>query len=68
MNDRIKNINPDLNVIVMTAVNDSQVARLAVESGAFDYVLKPFNFEQIESSINACLHRAAYKKKSWWKR
>ncbi len=63
----IKTINPLLNVIVMTAVNDSQVARLAVETGAFDYILKPFSFDQIESSIAACLHHAAYEKKSWWK-
>jgi DNA-binding NtrC family response regulator len=64
----IKTINPLLNVIVMTAVNDSQVARLAVETGAFDYILKPFSFDQIESSITACLHHAEYeKKKSWWK-
>jgi two-component system, chemotaxis family, chemotaxis protein CheY len=64
----IKKLNSDINVIVMTAVNDSQVARLAVESGAFDYILKPFSFDQMESSIAACLHHQEYeKKKSWWK-
>jgi DNA-binding NtrC family response regulator len=61
-------IKPDLGVIVMTAVNDSEVARIAVKAGASDYILKPFRLDQVQASINACLHHAEYKKqKKWWR-
>ncbi len=56
-------------VIMLTAVADSAIARQALKMGAFDYILKPFDFLAIETSITACLSQAAYKKtKSWWKR
>jgi DNA-binding NtrC family response regulator len=51
----------------MTAVNDSDVAQLAVKGGAFDYILKPFRLPQLRSSIKASLHHAEYQNKRWWK-
>jgi DNA-binding NtrC family response regulator len=55
-------------VIMMTAVADREIARQAIKNGAFDYILKPFDFTAIESSIAACLSRSEYQKQSWWKR
>jgi len=60
---------PHPNVIMITSVADREIAQQALKTGAFDYILKPFSLDTVESSITACLSRAAYKKqKSWWKR
>jgi len=36
--------------------------------GAFDYIVKPFDFGSMESSIDACLSYSEYQKQPWWKR
>jgi DNA-binding NtrC family response regulator len=60
---------PHPNAIMITSVADREIARQALKTGAFDYILKPFNLDTVEASIAACLSRTAYKKqKSWWKR
>ena len=38
---------PDTGVIMITAVADSSVAVDAMKLGAFDYILKPFNLEDV---------------------
>jgi DNA-binding response OmpR family regulator len=55
-------------VIMMTGVADREVARQALDTGAFDYVLKPFDLGSIESSITACLSSTDYHSQPWWKR
>jgi DNA-binding NtrC family response regulator len=55
-------------VIMMTAVADREVARQALKTGAFDYILKPFDFASIDASIIACLSQKEFKKQPWWKR
>lgn len=59
---------PHPNVIMMTAVADREIARQAMKTGAFDYILKPFDFAVIEASITACLSHFEYRKQPWWKR
>ena len=56
------------NVIMLTAIADREIARQAIKVGAFDYILKPFDFAGIEASINACLSYSEYQKRPWWKR
>jgi DNA-binding NtrC family response regulator len=60
--------NPHPSVIMMTAVADREIARQAMKIGAFDYILKPFDFAAIEASITACLSYSEYQKQPWWKR
>jgi DNA-binding NtrC family response regulator len=55
-------------VIMMTAVADREVARQALKTGAFDYILKPFDFASIDTSIVACISQKEFKKQPWWKR
>jgi DNA-binding NtrC family response regulator len=55
-------------VIMMTAVADREVARQALKAGAFDYILKPFDFASIDNSIAACLSHKEFQKQPWWKR
>ncbi len=59
-------LRPD--AIMMSGVADREVARQALHAGAFDYVLKPFDLQSIESSITACLSYADYHSQPWWKR
>jgi len=59
---------PHPNVIMMTAVADREIARQAMRTGAFDYIIKPLDFAAIESSITACLSHSEYQKQPWWKR
>ena len=44
---RIKKSHPQLNVVMVTAVHDISVALAAIRHGAYDYLLKPFEREQL---------------------
>ena len=43
----------DASVIVMSGQDDMTTAREAIALGAFDYVLKPFDFEYLERAVGA---------------
>lgn len=45
--DDIKKIDNDIEVIVMTAYSDIASAVLAIKKGAYDYINKPFELEEI---------------------
>jgi two-component system NtrC family response regulator len=51
----IKNINPDLPVIVLTAFGDIKNAVEAMKQGAHDYLTKPFNNEEMIIIIRKAL-------------
>jgi DNA-binding NtrC family response regulator len=55
-------------VILLTGLADKEIAHDARRLGAFDYILKPYNLSQVESSVVACLAHREYLKQSWWKR
>ena len=59
---------PRPGVILLTALADKEIAHDARRLGAFDYILKPYNLTQVESSVVACLAHREYLKQSWWKR
>ena len=44
---RIKEVNPELMVVMVTAVNDVQKASEAIRLGAQDYIVKPFDVNQV---------------------
>lgn len=50
--DDIKKIDSEIEVIVMTAYSDIASAVSAIKKGAFDYINKPFEFEQIKIVIS----------------
>ena len=52
---RIKDIESDLMVIVMTAYSDVQTAVMAMKSGAYDYIDKPFELEELKILIQKAL-------------
>ena len=39
--------NPDIGVVMITAIGDSQTAVEAMKLGAYDYVTKPFNLDDL---------------------
>ncbi len=54
---RIKNIRPDLPIIVMSAQNTLMTAITAAEKGAYEYLPKPFDLKEIISVIERALAR-----------
>jgi CheY-like chemotaxis protein len=49
---RIKSIRPETRVIMVTAVDDLDVARSALAAGAADYVTKPFTFQYLDAVLD----------------
>ena len=47
----IRKIDPTVGVIMATAVHDCDIAKNAVELGAYDYVTKPFNLKYMETTV-----------------
>ena len=52
---QMKDIDPVLPVILMTAYGDIETAVQAVKLGAYDYILKPFDNENVVITINNAL-------------
>ena len=52
----IHRIKPDLPIILMTAFGSSEIAVDAMKRGAFDYILKPFNLEEVKIIVNRAIH------------
>ncbi len=47
----IKKINPEIGVILITAYGTVQMAVQAMKHGAFDFIMKPLNVDQIEMVV-----------------
>ena len=53
--ERCKKVDPDLQVLVMTAYASIDTAVQAMKKGAFDYIVKPFNPEDVTQIIQRAL-------------
>ena len=58
--ETVKAENPDLPVILVTAFAAPNDAVHAMKSGAFDYISKPFNVEEIKSVIHSALQKNSW--------
>jgi two-component system response regulator AtoC len=54
---KIKEQDPALDVIMITASKDVRPAIESLKLGAFDYLIKPFEIEDMKSTINKALER-----------
>ena len=48
---KIKGIDKDINVIMITAFPDEKIAKDAMDEGACDYIVKPFDLAQLKASV-----------------
>lgn len=55
---RIKTMHPALPVIIITGYSTVEAAIESMKQGAFDYITKPFNNEQVLAVIRRALHQA----------
>ena len=53
--EKMKALQPNLSVIMVTAADDEKIGRDAIELGAIDYITKPFSFEQLETNLSVHL-------------
>ncbi|MDQ8153761.1 MAG: response regulator [Gemmatimonadota bacterium] len=56
---QVLDIDGDLAVMMLTAVNDAGTATEALASGAMDYLMKPIELKDLEKAIERILHRRA---------
>jgi response regulator RpfG family c-di-GMP phosphodiesterase len=56
---KVLEIDPEIAVMMLTAVNDSSTATEALASGAMDYLMKPVELKDLERAIERLLHRRA---------
>ena len=54
-----KKMDPDLSVIILTGHGSEQAAREGIEKGAFDYLTKPYDLENLLDIIQAACTRCA---------
>src|SRR6202042_1951188 len=59
--ERTKEKNPDMPVVMVTAVHDISVALAAIRNGAYDYLLKPFEREQLLNTVSRALENRRLK-------
>src|SRR4030042_733753 len=65
---RIKERDPEIPIIVMTAQGSIEMAVNLMKMGAFDYLGKPFELDQMEDLIKKGLDRVRLKKEVEWLR
>src|SRR3954470_7302934 len=59
--ERTKEKFPDMPVVMVTAVHDISVALAAIRNGAYDYLLKPFEREQLLATVRRALENRRLK-------
>jgi putative nucleotidyltransferase with HDIG domain len=62
--ERAKERYPDMPIVMVTAVHDIQVALQALRHGAYDYVLKPFEREQLLHTVRRALENRRLKREN----
>src|SRR5271165_3929532 len=59
--ERIRLVHPQMPVVMVTAIHDISVALAAIRSGAYDYLLKPFEREQLLAMVRRALENRRLK-------
>ena len=59
--EKTKERYPDMPVVMVTAVHDISVALTAIRNGAYDYLLKPFEREQLLNTVRRALENRRLK-------
>ena len=56
---RIREVNPGVGVLMMSGNTDTDAAKETLQLGAFDYVLKPFDFDYLDRAVHKMLSAAS---------
>src|ERR1700682_6060972 len=59
--ERTKERFPDMPVVMVTAVHDISVGLAAIRNGAYDYLLKPFEREQLLATVRRAMENRRLK-------
>jgi len=59
--ERVRKLLPQMPVVMVTAVHDISVALEAIRSGAYDYLLKPFERDQLLATVHRALENRRLK-------
>lgn len=51
--EKIQKVTPSTQVIMITGVGDMEIARKCMETGAKDFITKPFDMDYLETSVLA---------------
>ncbi len=65
---RIKEEDPEIPILIMTAQGSIEMAVNIMKMGAFDFLVKPFELDQVEDLIKKGLERVRLKKEVEWLR
>ena len=60
--EKLKQHSPDLPVIIMTAYSDLDRAVSAFREGAFEYLSKPFDVDEVVSLVKRAVHEKSHEK------
>ena len=50
-------IDPDIAILMLSAVNDAATAAQSLNDGAFGYLVKPFDIDELQEAIDRALYR-----------
>jgi putative two-component system response regulator len=50
-------IDPDIAIIMLSAVNEASTAAQSLTDGAFGYMVKPFDIDELQETIHRALHK-----------
>jgi len=59
--ERVKANSPDTEVLLMTAYADAQTAVNAMKMGAYDYIIKPFEIDELRHKVKNILEKSDLK-------
>ena len=62
--EKVKRQNPDSEVLLMTAYADAQTAVEAMKKGAFDYLIKPFEIDELRIKVQQILEKGHLKEEN----
>ena len=52
---KIKSLRPAIPVVIMTAYGSEETLQEATQKGAFDYITKPFDFDELRQTIESAV-------------
>lgn len=53
---RIREVNPGVGVLMMSGNSDLEAAKETLQLGAYDYILKPFDFDYLDRAVHKMLN------------